>query len=126
MAGTPRCASGKAPKLKLLGRPADRPFDVTVTATQGRKGIKKVEFFLNNRKVKTLTKATRGLNKYVFRVVPSRLRPGSYRITARVSLVTTGAFTFTEGARDFVRRINSPSIRVVPLTDCGRPPTTTG
>jgi hypothetical protein len=126
MAGNPRCASGKAPKLKLLGRPADRAFDVTVTVTQARRAVKKVEFFLNDRKVRTLTKTNGGISKYVLRIVPSRLRTGSYRITARVSLVTRGAFTFTDGKRDLVRRLTTPSIRVVPLTDCGRPPTTTG
>jgi hypothetical protein len=127
MTGTPRCASGERPikPPKLLGRPADRPFNVTVVVTQAREAVRSVEFFLNARKVKTLTKTNSGISRYVYRVVPSKLRRGSYRITARVSLKATGGFTFTEGAADLVRRITSPAIRVVPLRNC-RPDVTTG
>ncbi len=76
-------------------------FNVTVTGRQ----IRRVTFYLDGRKLRTLTRANRG-TRWVLAVRPNSLRRGSHRILAVTS------FTAASGTR-------SRTLRVV-FQRCGR------
>jgi len=71
------CAEAGTARLSGPTGCVTQNFNVTVTSRQ----IRRVDFYLDGRRVKTLTKPNRG-KRFVLPVRPNRLRRGTHRITA--------------------------------------------
>lgn len=103
--GTPDIASARIASRSGCQR---RAFSVRVSG----KSITSVEFRVDNRRVRTLTRPDKR-GRYVYKLDPRKFDPGSHRVTARVTFSpTTG--TTARTLRSTFRRCAAVSRRVSP------------